>query len=63
MAALAYGVAGYGAYRQAHQRPKPAPAIPLPDEEEIRRARRKTLSQRSSGRASTILTETDGLGG
>jgi hypothetical protein len=44
-----------------------APVIPLPDEEEIRRARRRRYaSAPRSGRASTILTETDGdtpLGG
>jgi hypothetical protein len=63
MAALAYGIAGYGAYRQSKQRPKATPAIPMPDEEELRRSRRKALARQSVGRASTILTETDGLGG
>jgi len=63
MATLATLVGGYGAYRQSRVRPKAAPAIPMPDEEELRRSKRKTVARGSAGRVSTILTETDGLGG
>jgi hypothetical protein len=37
------------------------PAIPLPDEEELARQRRRT--RRSGGRASTVLTDDEKLGG
>ena len=37
------------------------PAIPLPDEEELARQRRRT--RRSGGRASTVLTDDERLGG
>lgn len=55
---------GIGAYKASRVKPKKAStAIPMPDEEEIRRVKRRTTSA-SSGRASTILTGTDyGLGG
>ena len=37
------------------------PAVPLPDEEEIRRARRRKSRMRRTGRASTVLSQ-DTLG-
>jgi hypothetical protein len=42
----------------------PAPVMPLPDDEEIRRAKRLSIVRQMgrSGRSSTILT-TDALGG
>lgn len=40
---------------------KATPAVPMPDEDEIKRSRKRSPSR---GRASTILTGTDdGLGG
>ncbi len=55
---------GIGAYKSSRVKPaKKAPAIPMPDDEEIRRNKRRTAPS-SRGRASTILTGTDyGLGG
>jgi hypothetical protein len=43
---------------------QPAPVVPMPDEEDIKRAkRRKTAAQlQRSGRQSTILTDSDRLG-
>lgn len=43
--------------------PEPAP-VPMPDEEDIRRARRRSLAAQANrgGRASTILTDEDRLG-
>lgn len=41
----------------------PPPVIPLPDEEEIARARRRRNARRGGGRASTILSDSDRLGG
>lgn len=38
-----------------------APAIPLPDEEELARVRRRR--NRTGGRASTVLTDDERLGG
>ncbi len=38
-------------------------AIPLPDEEELERTRRRKNARRGGGRASTVLTEDDRLGG
>lgn len=38
------------------------PVIPLADEEEIKRSKRRTASARSGGRASTIFTDSDRLG-
>jgi hypothetical protein len=68
MAALAAGasflpqvVGGLGAMKVAKAR-KPAPAIPMPDIEELQRNKRRTAAA-SRGRASTVLTSTDGLGG
>jgi hypothetical protein len=37
--------------------------IPLPDEEELERARRKRNAKRGGGRASTVLTDDERLGG
>ena len=41
------------------------PVIPLPDEEEIRRSKRRGTAARGGGRASTVLTggDKDRLGG
>lgn len=41
--------------------PKPPPAIPLPDEEEIARIRRRRAT-RTGGRASTILSDNETFG-
>lgn len=38
------------------------PVIPLPDEEEIKRQKRRSASMRGGGRASTVFTESDRLG-
>lgn len=38
------------------------PVIPMPDEDEIRRNKRRGQAARGGGRASTILTESDRLG-
>jgi len=58
----------YDATKAAEKAAKDAanqPAIPMPDEEELRRKRRKANAARSGGRASTILTggDSDQLGG
>jgi len=37
--------------------------IPLPDEEELERVRRRKAARRSGGRASTVLSEDNRLGG
>lgn len=37
--------------------------IPLPDEDELERVRRKRNARRTGGRASTVLTDDDRLGG
>lgn len=37
-------------------------AVPMADEEEIKRSKRRTASARSGGRASTIFTDSDRLG-
>jgi len=44
--------------------PKPAP-MPVPDEEGLRKVKKKKVAQaaRRSGRASTVLSEDQGLGG
>jgi hypothetical protein len=57
-------IGGLGAYKASRVKPqKKAPAIPMPDDEEIQRAKRRSAPA-SRGRASTILTGTDyGLGG
>jgi hypothetical protein len=39
-----------------------APVVPLPDEEEIKRNKRRSVAGRGGGRASTILTQEDRLG-
>ena len=40
------------------------PVVPLPDEEELARVRRRdNARRRSSGRSSTILSDSDALGG
>jgi hypothetical protein len=39
------------------------PVIPLPDEEELERVRRKRAARRAGGRASTVLSDDDRLGG
>lgn len=42
---------------------KAPPAIPMPDEETLVRARRRKIAQRTGGRDSTILTDsTDTFG-
>lgn len=57
-------LSGIGAAKAMRDKPKKTPAIPMPDVEAIQRAKKRTAGQRSSGRASTILTGTDdGLGG
>ncbi len=38
------------------------PAIPMPDEDEIKRSKRRNAAMRGGGRASTIFTESDRLG-
>ena len=38
------------------------PVIPLPDEEELARIRRRRNARRGGGRASTVLTDEDRLG-
>lgn len=55
-------LAGVETVKALRERPKKQPVIPMPDEEAIRTNKRRT-GQRRTGRASTILTETDGLGG
>ena len=44
--------------------PAPPPAVPMPDEEDIRRAKRRstTAQMQRAGRASTILSDSDRLG-
>lgn len=55
-------VGGLGSYKESRVKPKKTPAIPMPDEEELQKAKRRSPGSR--GRASTILTGTDyGLGG
>lgn len=44
--------------------PKPPPAIPMPDPEVMKQQqRKKAATAYQSGRASTILSDTGGLGG
>lgn len=38
------------------------PVLPMADEDEIKRAKRRTASARGGGRASTIFTDSDRLG-
>jgi hypothetical protein len=38
------------------------PVMPMADEEEIKRSKRRTASARGGGRASTIFTDNDRLG-
>lgn len=38
------------------------PAMPMADEEEIKRNKRRSASSRGGGRASTIFTDSDRLG-
>lgn len=55
----------YDATKAAEKAVKEAenePVIPLPDEEEIARVNRRR-SRRNTGRASTIMTDYEGLGG
>lgn len=54
-------VGGIGAYR-ARKGKKLPPPIPMPDFEELQKQKRRKATP-GTGRASTILTETDGLGG
>lgn len=42
--------------------PAEEPALPMPDEDEIKRNKRRTASARGGGRASTIFTDSDRLG-
>lgn len=37
--------------------------IPLPDEDELERVRRRRAAKRAGGRSSTVLSDDDGLGG
>jgi c-di-GMP-binding flagellar brake protein YcgR len=39
------------------------PVIPLPDEEQIERVRRRRNARRGGGRASTVLSDSAGYGG
>lgn len=39
------------------------PVIPLPDEEELERVRRRRNAKRAGGRSSTVLTDETRLGG
>jgi hypothetical protein len=60
------GLAAQGAV-QAIDKPKAPglpPAVPLPDEEDIKRSRRRSSAAQlqRSGRASTILSDSDRLG-
>lgn len=41
----------------------PEPVVPLPDEDEIERVRRRRNARRGGGRASTVLTDDSRLGG
>jgi hypothetical protein len=41
----------------------PEPVVPLPDEEELDRVRRRRNARRSGGRASTVLSDDSRLGG
>lgn len=45
--------------------PEPEPVMPLPDDDQVMAAKRRSLAeqQRRRGRASTILTSEDALGG
>lgn len=55
-------VGGVSAYKASRMQPKKTPVVPMPDEEALRQAKRRSPSSR--GRASTILSGTDyGLGG
>ena len=40
-----------------------APVIPMPDEEEIARVKRRRTARRGGGRSSTVLSDSDSLGG
>lgn len=42
--------------------PEAEPVMPMADEEEIKRAKRRSASARGGGRASTIFTDSDRLG-
>jgi hypothetical protein len=42
--------------------PEADPVMPMADEEEIKRNKRRTASARGGGRASTIFTDSDRLG-
>lgn len=48
------------ALKEAQENPEPV--IPLPDEEELARVRRRRNARRAGGRASTVLSD-DRLGG
>lgn len=55
-------IGGIGSYKASRPKSSKAPAVPIPDEEEIRRNKRKSTPGR--GRVSTILSGTEyGLGG
>lgn len=45
------------------QDPTKNPVIPLPDEEALERERRRRAAKRTGGRASTVLTDEDRMGG
>lgn len=62
MASLPLLVGAAGALKGSSS-PKPLAPIPMPDPEMIKQQRKKTAaSSYQSGRASTILTDTGGLG-
>jgi hypothetical protein len=55
---------GTAAVEAAKPPPPPPAAIPMPDEEDINRARRRSRTSQGqrTGRASTILSDSDRLG-
>lgn len=71
---LSKKIVGEKAYKQAHpvgtslvkaETPvPPPPVVPMPDEEDIRRAKRRSTAaqMQRAGRASTILSDSDRLG-
>lgn len=62
MAYLSTLVSALSSYRASNRTAKVKPPIPMPDEEALRKSKRRVAAL-GTGRASTILTETDGLGG
>ena len=58
--------AAYDANKAAEKALKEAeaePVIPMPDEEEIARVKRRRTARRGGGRSSTVLSDSDSLGG